>query len=63
MTHILYISGLWLTFYIFQGYEVRRYPASKWVSHTVSSSDYNTAVGESFNKLFLYIDGGNDKGK
>jgi len=45
------------------GYEVRKYPASKWVSTTLYVFDYDEATGTMFRKLFNYIDGENDQGR
>ena len=42
------------------GYEVRKYDASRWVGTTITSrDDYKTAVNEGFDRLFDYISKGN----
>ena len=41
------------------GYEVRKYDASKWVGTTISSLNFTSAVNTGFNRLFKYISGEN----
>ena len=41
------------------GYELRKYEASKWVGTTIASMNYSYAVQEGFFRLFDYISGQN----
>lgn len=44
-------------------YEVRRYPAAKWVSTTVNDFKYSSATSTGFMRLFRYISGANAESK
>ena len=45
----------------FQGedYEVRTYPAAKWVSTTTTGMQWDPAISTGFRRLFKYIQGAN----
>lgn len=43
------------------GYEIREYDASAWISTSLAGVDYNSASRQMFQRLFDYIQGKNDK--